>query len=133
VDFFLHFSEESFLFILFFCCLFAGIPAVMFPDDLAARCHAAAAFLLPAQVTGHHMIFPDRVIACRAGHQAMGADILLAILAALADMILTIGLFTDTAGYGMILTYPFVTITAPGTMVNAERVAAFFTRSDIFL
>ena len=79
------------------------------------------------------MIFPDRVIAGRAGHQAMGADILLAILAALADMILTIGLFTDTAGYGMILTYPFVTITAPGTMGNAERVAAFFTRSDIFL
>ena len=65
------------------------------------------------------MIFPDSVIACRAGHQAMGADILLAILAALADMILTIGLFTDTAGYGMILTYPFVTITAPGTMGDA--------------
>jgi hypothetical protein len=79
------------------------------------------------------MIFPDSVIACRAGHQAMGADIILAILAALADMILTIGLFTDTAGYGMILTYPFVTITAPGTMGAAERVAAFFTRSDIFL
>jgi hypothetical protein len=47
------------------------------------------------------MIFPDSVIACRAGHQAMGADIILAILAALADMILTIGLFTDTTGYGM--------------------------------
>ena len=88
---------------LFLCCPFARFPAVMFPDDLPACCHAAAAILLPAQVTGHHMIFPDRVIACRAGHQAMGADILLAILAALADMILTIGLFTDTAGYGMIL------------------------------
>ena len=79
------------------------------------------------------MIFPDRVIAGRAGHQAMGADIILAILAALADMILTIGLFTDTAGYGMVLTYPFVTITAPRSMGNAERVAAFFTCSDIFL
>ena len=105
----------------------------MFPDDLPARCHAAAAVLLPAQITGHHMIFPDRVIAGRAGHQAMGADIILAILAALADMILTIGLFTDTAGDGMVLAYPLVTITAPGTMGNAERVAAFFTCCDIFL
>jgi len=36
LDFFLHFSEESFLFILFFCYPFAGIPAVMFPDELPA-------------------------------------------------------------------------------------------------
>ena len=75
------------------------------------------------------MIFPDSVIACRAGHQAMGADIIPAILAALADMILTIGLFTDTAGYGRILTYPFVTITAPGTMGDAPgrypRISSF--------
>jgi hypothetical protein len=82
------------------------------------------------------MIFPDNVIACRAGHQAMGADIILAILAALADMILTIGLFTDTAGYGMILTYPFVTITAPGTMGDATgrypRISSIRALSDSF-
>jgi hypothetical protein len=70
----------------------------------------------------------------------MGADILLAILAALADMILTIELFTDTAGYGMILTYPFVTITAPGTMGDATgrypRISSFglfLTRLEVIL